>query len=91
MNIKQGADEDLLDYLSHFWSEQDVVMRLFDSRLIDGFVERLPNFPSLSAVDRKVLKKSELSKFEASLFLRNADSDRYGDLLVEYKKVYANK
>ena len=66
-------------------------MRLFDSRLIDGFVERLPDFLSLSVVERKVVKKSELSKFEVSLFLRNADSDRYSDLLVEYRKAYANK
>ena len=91
LNTKQGADEDLLDYLSRFWSERDVAMRLYDSRLIDGFVGRLPSFLSLSDVEREALRKRELNKFEASLFLRNADGDRYGDLLVEYRKAYANK
>ena len=40
---------------------------------------------------RKAVKKSELNKFEAALFLRNANHDRYGDLLIEYRKAYANK
>ena len=91
LNTKQGADEDLLDYLSRFRSERDVVMRLYDGRLIDGFVGRLPSFISLSNVEREELKKRELNKFEASLFLQNAGDDWYGDFLVEYRKAFANK
>lgn len=58
MNIKQGDDEDLIDYLSCFRSERDVVIRLFDIWLIDEFLERLPDFLYLSVVDRKAVKKN---------------------------------
>ena len=34
-----GANENILDYLSRFRSGRDIMMQLFVSRLIDGFVE----------------------------------------------------
>ena len=34
-----GANENILDYLSRFRSGRDIIMQLFVSRLIDGFVE----------------------------------------------------
>ena len=51
LNVKQGDNEDLLDYLSRFRSEKDVVMRLLDHKLIDGYVERLPEYMSLLVTD----------------------------------------
>ena len=39
LKIKQGDKEDLLDYLSRFKSEMDVVFRLFGKGFLDGFCE----------------------------------------------------
>ena len=36
-------------------------------------------------------KSNEMKKFVAVLFLRNADYATYNDMLVEYRKSYANK
>lgn len=91
LKVKQGDNKDLLDYLSRFKSERDIVMRLFDYKLINGFVENLPDY--VNAVDdaeRKAVKSRELDKFLAALFLQNANHERFGDLFLDYRKAYAN-
>ena len=65
--------------------------RLFRNRLIDGYVEGLPEYTA--AVDntaRQDVKSRELDKFLAVLFLRNANHERFEDLLFEYSKSLAN-
>ena len=91
LKIKQGDNEDLLDYLPQFKSERDIVKRLFRNKLIDGYIEGLPEYTA--AVDdaaRQDVKSRELDKFLAVLFLRNANHERFGDLLFEYRKEFAN-
>ena len=39
---------------------------------------------------QKKVKKDELEKFMAVLFLRNASYEKYNKLLVKYRKAYAN-
>ena len=39
---------------------------------------------------KKEVKQNETDKFLAALFLRNTNYERYGELLVEYCKAYAN-
>ena len=90
--IKQGENEELIDYLSRFKTERDITFRLLGRGLIDGFTEKLPIY--LAAADdaaRKEIKKNELDKMMSVLFLRNANHERFGELLVEYRKAYANK
>ena len=36
------------------------------------------------------MKKAELEKLFAVLFLRNANQDRFGGMLLEYRKAYAS-
>ena len=40
---------------------------------------------------RKQVKKKELDKPLYAFFLHNANHDRFGEILVEYRKAYANK
>ena len=92
LKVRQGDDEELFDYLSRFKMERDIVMRLVGNNLIDGYIRNLPAY--IGAVDyagRKVAKKKELEKFMATLFLRNASYDRFGDLILECRKAYAGK
>ena len=91
MKVKQGDNEELLDYLTRFKSERDIVMRLFRKRLLDGYTENLPDFPRAGTDDeKKKAKEEETDKFTAVPFLRNANYDQYGELLLEYRKAYAN-
>ena len=67
-------------------------MRLLGNSLIDGYVMKLPKYTD--AVDdsgMKAVKSKELQKFMATLFLRNANHERFGDLLLDYRKAYAAK
>ena len=85
LKIRQGEHEDLYDYLSRFKTERNIVMRLAGNNLIDGYIMSLPEY--VDAADdneRKQIKKNELQKFMATLFLRNADHERFGDLLMDY-------
>ena len=92
LRCKQGKKESLLDYLSRFKSERDVVYRILGKKFLDGFAENLPGWDnSMSDDDKKKFKEKELKKFLAVLFLRNADYGTYNELLVEYRKAYANK
>ena len=87
LKVKQGDHEDLLDYLSRSKSERDIMKRLFRNTMIDGYVEGYPEYTA--AVDdaaRQDVKSRELDKFLAVLFLRNANYERFGDLLFEYRK-----
>ena len=91
LKIKQGDNEDLLDYLSQFKSERDIVKRLFRNKLIDGYIEGLPEYTAaVQDAAWQDVKSRELDKFLAVLFLRNANHERFGDLLFEYRKAFAN-
>ena len=92
LKIRQGDNEDLYDYLSWFKTERDIVMRLAGNNLIDGYIMGLPEYLSATTdSDRKQVKSTELQKFMSELFLRNADHERFGELLVEFRKAYAAK
>ena len=76
-----------------FKSQTEVVTRLFGKKLVDGFTENKKEYCDLPATDidaRKDLKVKEWAKFKAILFLRNADTHRFGDMLVEFRKQFAN-
>ena len=49
LSLKQGDNEELLDYLGRFKSEQNVMMILFGKRMLDGFVENTPEYTALTA------------------------------------------
>ena len=92
LKIKHGENEDLYDYLSRFKTEREIVMRLAGNNLIDGYIMGLPEYLGATTdADRKQVKSTELQKFMSVLFLRNADQERFGELLVDYRKAYAAK
>ena len=72
LKIKQGDKEDLLDYLSRFKSEMDVVFRLFGKGILDGFCEEQAEYKVLTQEDsKKKFKQEALDRFIAVLFLQN--------------------
>ena len=94
LQIKQGNNESLLDYLSRFKSERNFMLGLVGKRIIDGYTERTPEYLALAVTDtagKDLMKRQELDKFMAILFLRNAEQDRFGEMMVEYRKSFANK
>ena len=72
---------------------------MIGKKLIDGFTEETVEFKALPAgtvagVDtlaQKETKKENWEKLLVVLFLRNLEHGRYGELLVDYRKSYANK
>ena len=62
------------------------------TRFLDGFAENLPEWPNTgSDAEKKTFRSKELKKFIAVLFLRNSDYATYNELLVDYRKNFANK
>ena len=51
LSLKQGDNEELLDYLSRFKSERNVMKSLFGKGMLDGFVENTPEYISLAIGD----------------------------------------
>ena len=92
MKVRQGDNEDLYDYLYQFKTERYIVMRLLGNNLMDGYIMNLPDYTG--AVDdngRKAINSNAFQMFIGTLFLRNANHERFGDLLLEYRKAYAAK
>ena len=52
--MKQGENEELLDYLSRFKTERDITFWLLGRGVIDGFTEKLPEY--LAAPDDNARK-----------------------------------
>ena len=44
LKCQQGDKESLLDYLSRFKSERDVVYRILGKNFLNGFAENLPDW-----------------------------------------------
>ena len=87
LKVKQGDNVDLLDYLSRFKTERNIVMQSLGKNLFDGCTHHLPGY--MNAGDdsgRKAVKSKELDKFMVVLFLKNARHEIFGELLVEYRK-----
>ena len=59
LKIKQGDNEDLIDYLSRFKSEMTVVFSLFGKKILDGFCKEQTEYKAL-VVDKS--KKSSKRK-----------------------------
>ena len=92
LKIKQGDNEDLIDYLARFKSEMTIVYSLFGKGFLDGFCEEQSEYKTLILDENKnKFKKEMLDKFIAVLFLRNSNYERYNSMLVEYRKDFANK
>ena len=92
LRCKQGEKESLVDYLSHFESERDVLFHLRGKDFLDGFSEKCPGYAALSTSDEeKAFKKKELDKFLAVLFLHNVEQNRYADLLLEFRKAFEDE
>ena len=84
LKVRQGENEEFLEYLTRFKNERDITFWLLGRGIIDGFTKTFPEY--LSAADdaaRKQVKKEELDKLLSVLFLHNANHDRFGELLVE--------
>ena len=91
LKVKQGENEELVEYLSRFKTERDITCRLLGRGLIDWFNEKLPKYLAASDNDtREKFQKDELDKLTSVLFLRNANPERFGELLVDYRSDYAN-
>ena len=51
--IKQGENEELIDYLSRFKTERDITFQLLGRGLIDGFTEKLPIYLAASMLQER--------------------------------------
>ena len=89
LKVKQDNNKERLDYLIHFKSERDVALRMMVHEVLDGYIKHLDEYINLPAYDNDGQKA--INMFEPALILYNADHNMYGDLLVEYWKVYTNK
>ena len=99
LKLKQGDNETLLDYYSRFKSEKNVVENLIGKGLMDVYTESTDEYKVLPAgaiigvetSEQKEVKKKNWERLIAVLFLRNAEHGRYNELLIDYRKAFANK
>ena len=93
MKIKQGDKESLIDYLNRFKSEVEVVTRLFGKGITDGYAQSRQEYQDLPANELTAmakLKSETWNEFVAILFLRNSNNARFGSMLVDFRKSFAN-
>ena len=70
------------------------MLNLFGKRMLDGFAENTLEYIVFTLGDtdgQSRVKKKAMDNFLAMLFLRNTDKERFGDMLVDFRKSYANK
>ena len=92
LKCRQGDKESLVDYLSRFKSERNVVYRILGTGFLDGLARNSKDWDDTwTDEEKKVFKAKELKKFVTVLFLRNSDHSAYSELLVDYRKMFANK
>ena len=75
--VRQGKNESLIDYLSRFRSETEVVTRMFGNNLISGFTKQTRTYrdiPETDVDDREEVIEKDWERFKSILFLRNAES-----------------
>ena len=80
--------------MSRFKSEKSVLLGIIGTKFLDGFTENSPEYKRVSPTNtaaQSVLKKDVTGRFMAILFLRNAEQSRFGEMLLEYRKAFANK
>jgi hypothetical protein len=84
MTIKQ-YDDSLLDYAKRFKQARDVMKTYIGNGLLDAFVERSEEYIAEQDVDKKKeLKKDAWNRLMAYLFLKGADSSKYGSLTRKF-------
>ena len=84
LTIKQ-YDDSLLDYAKRFKQARDVMKTYIGSGLLDAFVERSEEYIAENDVDKKKeLKKDAWNRLMAYLFLKGADSSKYGSLTKKF-------
>ena len=91
--IKQGEKELLIDYLNIFKSEVEIIKRLFSKGLTDGYTESKDEYKGLASTDeagQKKMKSESWDELIVVMFLRNSQQARYGGMLLEFRKAFAN-
>ncbi|MGL5934004.1 MAG: hypothetical protein ACRCZI_00110, partial [Cetobacterium sp.] len=84
MTIKQ-YDDSLLDYAKRFKQTRDVMKTYIGASLLDAFVERTEEYKAEQDADaKKTMKKDAWNRLMAYLFLKGADSFKYGSLTKKY-------
>ena len=53
LKLKQGDNEELLDYLERFKSEMEVVTKLFGSKFLDGYTEARVDYVAETNTNKK--------------------------------------
>lgn len=92
--IKQGGNEDLIDYLSRFKHEKSTLLEIMGTQWLDGFTENSQEYTNIlitNAAAHSMLKKDVAGRFITNLFLRNADTSCVGEMLVKYHKGFLDK
>ena len=59
LKVRQGENEEFLEYLTRFKNERDITFRLLGRGIIDGFTEKFPEYLSVAddAARKQVKKK----------------------------------
>ena len=61
LKVRQGENEELVEYLSRFKTERDITFRLLGRGLIDGFSEKLPEYLAASDTEARGKMSKKMS------------------------------
>jgi hypothetical protein len=82
LNIKQGENEGLLDYVKQFKQTRDVTESHVETDILDKFIENTREYQEeADEAAKKELKNGTFAKWMAYLLLRNSDQSKYGSVL----------
>ncbi|MGC8533883.1 MAG: hypothetical protein ACP5MV_04650 [Candidatus Parvarchaeum sp.] len=81
VNLKQGHDEGLLDYIKRFKHARDVAVSHMGTDLLNQFAEYQEEFKGLTAdTEKKKYKEEMFEAWMAYLVIRGSDQSKYGSL-----------
>ena len=90
INIKQGVNEILVDYVKRFKQARDVMKSYLGIKVLDEFIENSNEYQSETDVNKQQeLKDAALEKLFAFLFLNGSDHSKYGTLINGLKTQFS--
>ena len=85
LHVKQGDQEQLLDYVKRFKEARDVITSIVGKDILNKFIENTQEYQDIKdsnkAAEQKMMKDEAFDKWMAYLLLKNSDQTKYGGLI----------
>ena len=90
VNIKQGENEQLLDYVKRLRDARDIAVKKIGSEVLYGYAERQTEYKNLKTEEaKKAYKSNVFEAWMAYLVIHGSDQSKYGSLTRNFTSQYS--